>query len=227
VSITTDVFTTFEGDNTVLMLQVAKSLLTEFKQEFGDINFFGLVNYVTDKAALALKEQNPIIIRNTDEAHLRDPDFQRAAFRYREQWQLQSVARRLKNRIAGGMDSYDAFIEVQNQLVARAQASVERVILEHFINGVQATDGESLRPMLKLLCDLFGLHHLDQDRGWFQAHGYVESPKARAIDYQIDRHEPLSTIHHSSKGVEGAARGDAAQEHVGVDHRGAHVFVAQ
>jgi len=183
----TDVFTTFEGDNTVLMLQVAKGLLTEFRQEFSDINFFGLVKYVTDKAALALKEQNPIIVRNTDEAHLRDPEFQRSAFRYREQWQLQSVAKRLKKRIAGGMDSYDAFIDVQNQLVALAQASVERVILEHFINGVQATENESLRPVLKLLCDLFALHHLDKERGWFQAHGYLESAKARAIHYQIDR----------------------------------------
>lgn len=183
----TDVYTTFEGDNTVLMLQVAKGLLTEFRQEFSDINFFGLVKYVSDKAATALKEQNPVIIRNTDEAHLRDPEFQLAAFRYREQWILQSVAKRLKKRIAGGMDSYDAFIEVQNQLLDLAQASIERAILERFISGLHAIEDETLRPMLKLLCDLFALHHLDQDRGWFQAHGYFESAKARAIHYQIDR----------------------------------------
>jgi acyl-CoA oxidase len=183
----TDVYTTFEGDNTVLMLQVAKGLLTEFRQEFSDINFFGLVKYVSDKAATALKEQNPVIIRNTDEAHLRDPEFQLAAFRYREQWILQSVAKRLKKRIAGGMDSYDAFIEVQNQLLDLSQASIERAILERFISGLHAIEDETLRPMLKLLCDLFALHHLDQDRGWFLAHGYFESAKARAIHYQIDR----------------------------------------
>src|SRR6202011_2251818 len=34
----TDIFTTFEGDNTVLMQLVAKGLLTDFQDHFGDLN---------------------------------------------------------------------------------------------------------------------------------------------------------------------------------------------
>ena len=181
-----DVFTTFEGDNIVLMLQVAKGLLTEFKQEFHDINFFGLVKYVAEQAATALLELNPVTTRLTDPVHLRDPDFQQAAFRFREQSLLQSVAKRLKKRIDGGMDSFEAFIEVQNHLVALAQAYVERVLLDRFVDGVQACEEVALRAVLKSLCDLFALYHLDKDRGWFQEHGYFESSKARAVHKQVE-----------------------------------------
>ena len=181
-----DVFTTFEGDNTVLMLQVAKGLLTEFKQEFHDINFFGLVKYVAEQAATALLELNPVTTRLTDPVHLRDPDFQQAAFRFREQSLLQSVAKRLKKRIDGGMDSFEAFIEVQNHLVALAQAHVERVLLDRFVDGVHACEEVALRAVLKSLCDLFALYHLDKDRGWFQEHGYFESSKARAVHKQVE-----------------------------------------
>ena len=182
----TDIFTTFEGDNTVLMLQVAKGLLTEFKQEFHDINFFGLVKYVGDRAATVLMELNPVVTRLTDPAHLRDPDFQQAAFRFREQSLLQSVAKRLKKRIDGGLDSFDAFIEVQNHLIALAQAHVERITLERFVDGVQQAEDEALQAALKTLCDLFALYHLDKDRGWFQEHGYLEASKARAIHKQVE-----------------------------------------
>ena len=42
----TDVFTTFEGDNTILMQLVAKGLLTDYKDSFEDLDQIGLVRFV-------------------------------------------------------------------------------------------------------------------------------------------------------------------------------------
>jgi acyl-CoA oxidase len=39
----TDVFTTFEGDNHVLLQLVAKGLLTDYSSEFSDLDQFGMV----------------------------------------------------------------------------------------------------------------------------------------------------------------------------------------
>ena len=78
----TDIYTTFEGDNTVLMQLVAKSRLGEFKKEFADINFFGMVNYIADKARVNISEKNPIAIRETSSEHLLDHNFHLKAFRY-------------------------------------------------------------------------------------------------------------------------------------------------
>ena len=41
----TDVFTTFEGDNTVLLQLVAKGLLTDYRDSFGDLDTLGMVRF--------------------------------------------------------------------------------------------------------------------------------------------------------------------------------------
>ncbi|MEJ0033840.1 MAG: hypothetical protein WDO15_27450 [Bacteroidota bacterium] len=46
------------------MQLVAKSRLTEFKQEFSSMGSFGILNYVAKQAATAISEKNPIAVRN-------------------------------------------------------------------------------------------------------------------------------------------------------------------
>ena len=177
----TDVFTTFEGDNTVLMQLLAKGLLTDYKQQFGELRVFGVLKYVARRAATAVAELNPVVTRLTDEQHLRDPEFQLGAFRYREQRLLVSVAGRLKGRIDDGMDSFVALNECQDHLVMLAHAHVERVILEQFIEGVNACDDRDLATMLKTLNDLFALSRLEADGRWFLESGYLAAVKSKAI----------------------------------------------
>ena len=62
----TDIFTTFEGDNTVLMLLVAKGVLTAFQQEFNEEGVMGILRYVGTNISTAITEKNPFSIRNTD-----------------------------------------------------------------------------------------------------------------------------------------------------------------
>ncbi len=177
----TDVFTTFEGDNTVLMQLVAKGLLTEFKQEFAEMRLYSVVRYLGQRAATAVTELNPVVTRLTDEDHLRDPDFQLAAFRYREERLMSTAAQRLKRRIDEGMDSFAALNECQDHLVTLARASVERVIAERFVERVRQTQDGMLVGVLRTLSDLFALSRLEADRGWFLESGYFAPNKAKAI----------------------------------------------
>src|SRR5438094_4935570 len=50
----TDVFTTFEGDNTVLLQLVARGLLTNFRDEFGSMDTAGTVRYGADQVVGAV-----------------------------------------------------------------------------------------------------------------------------------------------------------------------------
>ncbi len=176
-----DIYTTFEGDNTVLMQLVAKSRLTEFKQEFSNMNVFSILNYVADQAKTSLSELNPIIIRNTDEDHLLDPEFQLNAFKYRERDILTSSAKRLKRHIDEGMDSFDAFNVCQHHLVQVGLAYIERIILEQFILQVNNTKDVGCKAVLKKLCDLFALSQIDENKGWYLEQGYMEGVKTKAI----------------------------------------------
>ena len=46
----TDVFTTFEGDNTVLLQLLAKNLLSGYKQQFGGMGLLGVARYLAGRA---------------------------------------------------------------------------------------------------------------------------------------------------------------------------------
>lgn len=183
----TDIYTTFEGDNTVLMQLVAKSRLTEFKQEFANMNVFTILNYVAEKAKTGITEMNPITVRNTDEEHLLDPEFQLNAFKYRERDILTSAAKRLKRHIDSGMDSFDAFNVCQHHLVEVGFAYIERIILEKFIEQVAKTKNEGCKAVLKKLCDLFALSQINKNKGWYLEQGYMEGVKTKAIRKMVNQ----------------------------------------
>lgn len=176
-----DVFTTFEGDNTVLMLQVAKALLTDYKQRFEEVKFPNVLRHLTWQAARAVAERNPIVTRLTGESQLRDPDFQLGALRYRETLLRVSTARHLKRCIDAGMDAFSAFNDCEDHLLELAHAHVERGILEQFVETIRDVPDPDLAAILKTLCDLFALAKIDEDLGWFLENGYIKRNKARAI----------------------------------------------
>ena len=56
----TDVFTTFEGDNHVLLQLVAKGLLTDYADEFSDLDQFGMVRFVAGLAVETVIERTSV-----------------------------------------------------------------------------------------------------------------------------------------------------------------------
>jgi len=183
----TDVFTTFEGDNMVLLQLLAKSLLTGYKRQFGEMSLLGLARYVAAEAATVVAELNPVATRRTDEEHLRDREFQIAALEWRENHLLETLARRLKRRLDDGMDSFTALIEVQDHATALAKAHTESLVLQQFAAHIARCEEESLATILSTVCDLYALHRIESDRGWFQEHGYLESSKAKAIRKLVNK----------------------------------------
>ncbi|MFB6262973.1 MAG: acyl-CoA dehydrogenase [Bradymonadaceae bacterium] len=181
-----DVYATFEGDNTVLELLVARGLLTKFKDQFQEQKLFGLVRYVAEQAGTAVEELNPVAVRRTDPDHLRDPSFQRAAFEYRETSLLQSAARRMKERLDRGVPAFDAFNELQDHLIALARAHVDRVVLESFARRVDSAPAGGRAEVLTTLRDLHAMARLSDDVGWYLEQGYVSSAKASAIREQLN-----------------------------------------
>ncbi|MEM7533572.1 MAG: acyl-CoA dehydrogenase [Chloroflexota bacterium] len=182
----TDIYTTFEGDNTVLMQLVAKACLSQFKQQFNDMNLGGFIRHIAEQVTTTVTELNPITTRNTDSAHLHDSQFHLSAFQYREQSILASAARRLRARVTRGMDPQDAMIECQQHLVELAHAYVERIILTQFVEGVDACESPEIKQTLKMLCDLFALSHMEKNKGWYLESGYMEGVKTKAIRREVD-----------------------------------------
>ncbi len=182
----TDVFTTFEGDNTVLLLQVAKGLLSDFQREFRDLNLFGMVRFVASDIMERFSETNPLTSSQTDPAHLRSAEFQQNALDYRAGRLLQTAAQRLKARLDDDMRPFDAFIEVQDHLVTLAEAHAERMVLRAFIEQIETVEDASAKAVLTRLRSLFALHAIESDRGWFLESGLLSASKSKAIRKQVN-----------------------------------------
>lgn len=171
----TDVFTTFEGDNTVLMQLLAKGLLTGFKKRFAEQ---GAVRFVAGQLRDAVSLTNPFTSRGTDEETLRDAKHQLAILEYREGSLLQSAAQRIGKRIKE--KNANALNEVQEHLLALAHAHVETFTLRAFIDGVEKATGPE-RVVLDRLRALYGLTVLEKNASWFFENGVFEPARSRAI----------------------------------------------
>lgn len=183
----TDIYTTFEGDNTVLLQLVAKSRLSDFKQEFSSMGALGILNVIAGQAITAITEMNPVAIRRTDEEHLLDPEFHKEAFEYRQRDMLFSVAKRLKRLISGGMDSFDAFNVCQHHLIETSEAYIHGIILQQFRAAIEKTNDSACREMLEQLYRVYVMNHLEENKGWFLEQGYMDGVKTKAIRKMLNQ----------------------------------------
>ncbi|RRQ79138.1 acyl-CoA dehydrogenase family protein [Streptomyces griseofuscus] len=194
-----DVFTTFEGDNHVLLQLAAKGLLTDHASEFEDLDQLGMVRYVTGLAVETVIERtsaHKLLERVRDllpggdawdrEAGLLDSEYQLAMVRFREEHMLAGLARRIKR----GIDRQDApgavFSHVQDHVIALARAHVERLITEAFVDKVRALPEGAVKDALGLLCDLFALSAIEADRAWFMEHGRLTVQRSKAISREVN-----------------------------------------
>jgi acyl-CoA oxidase len=195
----TDVFTTFEGDNTVLLQLVAKGLLTDYASDFEDLDQLGMVRYVAGLGVETVLEKlgvHKLLERIKDvfpggddtwdqEAGLRDPEYQLAMYRFREDHMLGGVARRLKRGIDNDMNPGEVFSLVQDHVIGAARAHVERLVLEAFVEKTRGMPDGDLKVALNLLCDLHALSGIEADRAWFMEHGRLTSARSKAITREV------------------------------------------
>lgn len=180
-----DIFQTFEGDNTVLLQQVAGDLLKQYQEKFKGGTLSVTWNYLRDSMSTYLSQPNPVTARWEGEDHLRDPNFQLDAFRYRTSRLLHSVAARLQkhSKTLGGFGAWNRCL---NHLLTLAESHIESVILAKFIDSVKSCPDEKSRDVLKLVCDLYALDRIWQDIGTYRNVDYVAPNKAKAIHKLTD-----------------------------------------
>lgn len=180
-----DIFQTFEGDNTVLLQQVAADLLKQYREKFQGGTLAVTWNYLRESMNTYLSQPNPVTARWEGQDHLRDPRFQLDAFRYRTSRLLQSVAVRLQKH-SKSLGSFGAWNRCLNHLLTLAESHIESVILAKFIEAVQSCPDESTRAALKLVCDLYALDRIWKDIGTYRIVDYVAPNKAKAIHKLVE-----------------------------------------
>jgi acyl-CoA oxidase len=188
----TDVFTTFEGDNTVLLQLCAKNLLTDYRDQFGELDPLGMAQFFGKQAVEIVAERTAVrgllarladglLPGRDDGADLLSRDAQLELMRWRHEHLLAGAARRLKGGIDSGRDPFAVLVDCQDHVVAVARSWVDLVVLEEFARAVERCDDAALRKVLDRLCSLHALHRIEAERGWFQEHGRLTPQRSKAV----------------------------------------------
>jgi acyl-CoA oxidase len=194
----TDVFSTFEGDNTVLLQLVAKGLLTGYRDAFGSLDGWGKVSFFADMVRETVLERTAargLIARLVDavpgrdeEVPLLDRGWQLKMFEFREKHTLEGAIRRLrKNSETEGMEPFDMFNDVQDHVLRTAQTHIDRIVLEAFVEGIERTTDPDAKELLSAVCDLYALHTIEEDKGWFLEHGQLTPARSKALTATVNQ----------------------------------------
>ncbi len=222
----TDVFTTFEGDNTVLLQLAAKNLLTDFQHEFSELDPFGTFAFVAEQVAGTVAERTAVrellgrigdelLPGRDDEGDLLERETQLEFFRWREQHVKSAAARRLKGGMDAGADPFEVLNDCQDHVVLVGRVYAERVVMEAFADAVERCPDPALQAVLGRLCDLYALSRVEADRGWFQEHGKLSSTRSKAVlkgvNTACDELAEHAALLVEAYGVPDAALGDARE----------------
>jgi acyl-CoA oxidase len=175
----TDVFTTFEGDNTVLLQLVAKTLLSDYGRRVGKLDLVGKVRFGAGLVGGTVLEKSGArsLLHRGD---VRDRDYQRWLLVQREEHLIASGAQRMRRALAPGADQFAIFNGAQDHLLAAARAHVDRIVFDSFAAVADR------HPLLGRVLALHGLSVIDGDRAWFVEHGYLTAGRTKTVTKAIN-----------------------------------------
>jgi acyl-CoA oxidase len=175
-----DVFRTFEGDNTVLRLLVAKNQLTHLARKFNDASRRDKV-----RKAIALHVRKRLAHFNagsgkTDDAHLTDSLTQRKIFAMRERAMMYALSDKMM-LLSKEQGPAVAANQCQDDMLAYADAYAERLMMQKFIKTVEAQKDPEVKALLKDVCDLYAVHTMRKNALWYVENGFMKTQKTKAL----------------------------------------------
>ncbi|MEO6473024.1 MAG: acyl-CoA dehydrogenase, partial [Aeromicrobium sp.] len=192
-----DVFTTFEGDNHVLLQLVAKELLTGYAEDVRGLEGFSMVRFVAETVTDVVKERTAaaqLIQRLIDarpgdsdsEKNLLDRGTQLDLFEDREKHVLETAARRLQKAGKDKDKAFEIFNNAQDHVVKAGQVHIDRVVLEAFTAAIARCEDPEAQALLRDVCDLYALSTIEDDRAWFMEHKRLTTGRSKAVTNEVN-----------------------------------------
>ena len=190
-----DVYTTFEGDNNVLLQLVGKRLAEDYGERFKQDAARTIVSQVADRAFRGIGlarlggHVEDIGRHGRSVGWLRDPKNQRALLASRvEEPIAEIVAALARSAKHDPVEKAAAFNAQQHKLVETALRYAELIQWEAFTRALETFDAESdTHRILTWLRDLYGLCAIERDLGWYLMSGRLTVQRARMVSSYTNR----------------------------------------
>ncbi|MER7433943.1 acyl-CoA dehydrogenase [Pseudonocardia alni] len=181
----TDVFTTFEGDNTVLLQLLAKELLSDYGRTIKKGNPLEIAPLLGRQLAGVLAERTGaasltrrLPFRGID---LTDRTRRRELLAVRREDTLAAAIRNLAPAVRKGNDEFAVFNSAQDLLLTAARAHVDTLVEASFADKLVTVDDPAVRALLERVYDLHVLTVIDRERAWYLETGRLTAAESRSI----------------------------------------------
>ncbi|WP_422785694.1 acyl-CoA dehydrogenase [Pseudonocardia spirodelae] len=181
----TDVFTTFEGDNTVLLQLLAKELLSDYGRTIKKGNPLEIAPLLGRQLAGVLAERTGaasltrrLPFRGID---LTDRRRRRELLAVRREDTLAATIRSLAPAMRRGADEFAVFNSAQDLLLVAARAHVDTLVERSFADKLATVDDPAVRGLLERVYDLHVLSVIDRERAWYLETGRLTAAESRSI----------------------------------------------
>lgn len=178
-----DIFTTFEGDNTVLRQLAAKNLLGELQAELKQPG--GASRLAREQARGWLGWRTAPARWVHGEAA--QAGWQRAVLAQRARLALIELGQAIRAAKRKGVDTTDAFLACQLEAIQAVDAWIESFLYDCFAAGVRACPDAMARVALTDLCTLFALDRIQAASGWLGARGFMGARQLRRVSTEAAR----------------------------------------
>lgn len=182
-----DIFTTFEGDNTVLLQLAAKGVLSDFKSEFNDGGFSSVIRLLGTQINDRLATINPAYANKVSSEHLYNPKFHIHALDYRLRRLTYTAAMRIRDYIKKGVPSYQAYLKTQTHLLEVGKAYSQALAIKWYYDTISAWTDTKYKELFYKLGALHSLSIIRNDAEWYLEQGYIGSSKSKAIRQRVER----------------------------------------
>ncbi|XP_070082992.1 peroxisomal acyl-coenzyme A oxidase 1 isoform X6 [Equus przewalskii] len=156
---------TFEGENTVMMLQTARFLMKSYDQVHSGKLVCGMVSYLNDLPSQRIQPQQVAVWPSV--VDINSPDSLTEAYKLRAARLVEIAAKNLQTEVFHRKSKEVAWNLTSVDLVRASEAHCHYVVVKLFAEKLLKIQDKSVQAVLRNLCLLYSLYGISQNAGDF------------------------------------------------------------
>ncbi|XP_077690523.1 peroxisomal acyl-coenzyme A oxidase 1 isoform X5 [Eretmochelys imbricata] len=174
---------TYEGENTVMMLQTARFLIKSYTQVSSGHLVSGMVSYLNDLSGQHIQPQQ-VAARPTT-VHINDPASLMEVYKLRASRLVEAAAKNLKAELNRRKSQEDAWNRTSVDLVRASEAHCHYVVVKLFTAQLLGINDAAVHAVMNNLCLLYSLYGISKHTGDFLQAGILTDAQVTQVYQRV------------------------------------------
>ncbi|XP_003217249.2 peroxisomal acyl-coenzyme A oxidase 1 isoform X1 [Anolis carolinensis] len=174
---------TYEGENTVMMLQTARFLIKSYTQASSGQLLSGMVSYLNDLPGQHILPHQ--VAGRPTALHINNPSSLVEAYKLRASRLVEFAAKNLQAELNRRRSKEDAWNRTSIDLVRASEAHCHYVVVKLFTAKLSEIGDPAVRAVMNNLCLLYALHGISKNTGDFLQGGILTDAQITQVNQRV------------------------------------------